>query len=276
MRLTLPLLLALLAGSLLATTSPPEGGWLADPLTGTRVWSHRDTSGQAVSWSGDALDTKAHGFGVLTWLSEGKIVGRYEGEMQAGRATGVGTLLILRDEGMLRYTGHFADNQAHGTGVAYLPDGTIVHGEFAHDQMEGRVRIIRSDGSSYLGHVVANRPHGRGLQVQANGERYLGDFVHGERHGQGHLDYAHGDYYEGEFAHGLPAGHGTLHTAEGGSFTGPFVDGKPHGEGEITTPAGETTHGTLLAGVPQGEFILTAADGSTRTLVWENGERREL
>lgn len=251
------------------------GQWISDPITGVQVWAKGDKPNQTVSWSGPAEDGKAHGGGVLTWIDDGEIAGRFIGKMVAGKAEGVGELWVKRDDGFIHYTGEIVGSEVHGVGVARLPDGTVIEGEFAHEAMQGRVKITRPDGSSYTGQVRTNRPHGRGLQITADGEKYLGDFVDGQRHGNGKLFYPNGDLYNGEFAHDLPEGRGVLSTVEGGQFDGPFVRGKPHGEGDIIAPSGESTRGRLVDGKPEGEFLLVAADGSTRTEIWRGGKKVE-
>ena len=247
--------------------------WIADPITGTTVWAQGDTPNQSISWSGAAIDGKAHGPGVLTWIDNGEIAGRFAGEMVAGKAEGVGELWLRREDGFIHYTGEIAGSIVEGVGVALLPDGTRIEGEFVAEMMHGRVKITRPDGSSYTGQVERNESHGRGIQITAAGEKYLGEFVSGKRQGRGTLVYANGDFYEGEFAADLPHGSGHLRTVEGGEFVGPFADGKPHGIGDIVAPTGEGTRGELIHGKPHGTFVLSAADGTTRTEVWQQGEK---
>ena len=263
----------LLLGGLLLPLTGWTGQWIPDPITGTEVWAKGDKPNQSVSWSGAAQDGKAHGPGILTWIDDGEIAGRFIGEMVHGKAEGIGELWFRRDDGFIHYTGEIAESEIHGVGIARLPNGTLVQGEFAHDTLNGRVKITREDGSNYTGFVVDNEPHGRGIQITADGEKYLGEFLEGKREGHGTLVYTNGDLYEGEFQNDLPHGTGQIRTVEGGQFTGPFIAGKPHGEGDIVTPSGETTRGPLVNGKPHGDYTLVAADGSTRVETWQHGEK---
>lgn len=183
----------LLLGGLLLPLTGWTGQWIPDPITGTEVWAKGDKPNQSVSWSGAAQDGKAHGPGILTWIDDGEIAGRFIGEMVHGKAEGIGELWFRRDDGFIHYTGEIAESEIHGVGIARLPNGTLVQGEFAHDALNGRVKITREDGSNYTGFVVDNEPHGRGIQITADGEKYLGEFLEGKREGHGTLVYTNGD-----------------------------------------------------------------------------------
>ena len=250
-----------------------KGIWLKDPITGAAVWNSDPRPGEAIGWSGGILDEKASGPGVLTWIEDGRIVGRFAGTMVAGKAEGRGKVDFEIDEGFAHYEGDFSGSRMHGTGVLVLSDGSRAEGDFRNDNLEGFVNFRRPDGTGYTGEVRANLPHGKGRQIRAGGEEYLGDFVNGEREGDGVLLLPNGDIYTGPFKAGRPDGRGKLETVEGGVYEGPFRAGEPHGTGIITTPAGEKATGPMVHGVPDGKFVITAADGTTREETWKNGKQ---
>ncbi len=253
------------------TVAAAEGVWLSDPITGAAVWNSDPIPGEAIGWSGESVGGKASGRGVLTWLENGRIVGRFEGTMAAGKAEGRGKVVFEIEDGFARYEGDFSASRLHGVGVLMLPDGSRAEGDFRNDNLEGFVRFLRPDGTGYTGQVRANLPHGKGQESFA-GEEYLGDFMDGEREGDGVLLLPNGDIYTGSFKAGQPEGVGRLETIDGNVYDGPFRAGQPHGEGTITTAAGETVMGPMVNGVPDGRFVITAADGTTHEETWKNGK----
>ena len=72
--------------------STDEGVWLKDPITGCGVWNSDPRGNETISWSGECQDGKASGYGVLVWLEDGKIVGRFTGTLADGKAEGRGKL----------------------------------------------------------------------------------------------------------------------------------------------------------------------------------------
>ena len=57
------------------------GSWFKDPITNCAVWGSALHGNNLVSWSGDCRDGKANGTGVLNWINDGKLAGRYSGPM---------------------------------------------------------------------------------------------------------------------------------------------------------------------------------------------------
>ena len=71
---------------------PAEAWWLKDPITNCSVWGNDLSGDNLISWSGDCRDGKANGTGVLSWINDGKLVGRYSGPMVDGKAQGLATI----------------------------------------------------------------------------------------------------------------------------------------------------------------------------------------
>ena len=92
--------LGLLLGLFISTLAMAET-WHADPISGCAVYDKDDAAkGVLISWSGGCDENKrATGQGVLSWIENGKLVGRYEGSMRDGRANGQGTVYVVAKQG---------------------------------------------------------------------------------------------------------------------------------------------------------------------------------
>ena len=75
--------------------------WHADPISGCTVFDDAESPENVlVSWSGDCdSKNRASGSGVLIWVEDGKLAGRYEGTMEGGKADGRGVIYVVADEG---------------------------------------------------------------------------------------------------------------------------------------------------------------------------------
>jgi hypothetical protein len=255
-------------------TSKEEGVWLKDPISGCAIWNSESKGNEAISWSGSCSeDGKASGNGVLVWLEDGKIVGRFTGAMANGKAEGKGKVYFKDEAGFAHYKGDFKNSEMHGRGVLVLANKSRVEGDFKNDQMNGYIKATLADGGSYEGEVKNNLPHGEGHQIKPEAEEYFGDFVDGNREGQGTLLLSNGDIYKGQFKNNLPEGTGSLRTVQGDHYEGPFKAGKPHGEGTYTATDGEVARGRVVMGEPDGKIIFTLKDGGTREENWKNGKK---
>ena len=256
------------------TTTEENGLWLEDPITKCTIWNSDSKGNEVISWSGSCDDNKrASGSGVLVWLENGKIVGRFKGTMSNGKAQGYGRLYFQVDDGFAHYVGDFRDSEMHGQGILEFPDKSLVEGDFSHDKMNGFIKVTLTEGGSYEGEVSNNIPHGKGLQITPEGEEYYGEFIEGKRAGQGTLLLPNGDIYEGQFKNDLANGIGTLSTAEEGSFKGQFKNGLPNGEGVFTDLNGDVAKGNFIDGEPDGKIIFTLKNGKTKEEMWKNGKK---
>lgn len=68
-----------------------KGRWAPDKVTGCKVYNASPQDNETVSWSGQCVDGKASGNGVLQWYVGGAATDKYEGAMLAGQKSGVGT-----------------------------------------------------------------------------------------------------------------------------------------------------------------------------------------
>ena len=257
--------------------SKGEAVWLKDPITGCGIWNSEPRGNEIISWSGTCKDDgKASGNGVLVWLEDGKVVGRFTGTMANGKAEGMGKLYFEVEDGFAQYNGDFRNSEMHGHGLLIFPDKSRVEGDFKHDQMNGYIKATLADGSSYEGEVKNNLPHGEGHEKTPEGVEYFGEFLDGEREGQGTLLTPNGDIYKGQFKNELAEGTGTLQTVQGDRYEGAFKAGKPHGEGVYNATDGEVARGRFVNGEPDGKIIFRLKDGETREEIWKNGKKVAL
>lgn len=253
--------------------SADEGVWLKDPITGCGVWNSKPKGNETISWSGECHDGKASGSGVLLWLEDGKIVGRFKGTMANGKAEGRGKLDFEVEDGFAHYDGDFRNSEMHGRGLMVFPDKSSAEGDFEHDKMNGAIKATIADGGSYEGEIKDNLPHGKGRQITPSGEEYYGEFADGKREGKGTLLLPNGDIYKGQFKDEMAEGIGTLSTAEGEVYEGSFHAGEPHGEGVFTTSEGDVARGRFVKGEPEGKIVFTLKNGETRNEIWKNGKK---
>ncbi len=169
-----PLLAALAGGPAVAAE------WLEDPITGCALWADdADPKREVASWTGPCEDGRAAGDGVLSWFESGRLLGRYEGMMHAGKLDGHGILHYRTKAGFDRFEGDFREGEPHG-----------------------HVIYARAKGDRFEGDMVAGEIAGSGVHTAANGDRYEGTFEKGLADGEGELRRADGGRYTGSFRAG--------------------------------------------------------------------------
>lgn len=85
------------------------------------------------------------------------------------------------------YKGEWKDDEPHGLGELYFPDGSYYEGTFAHGFAHGDGRYIFSKGNYYEGQVRHNAAEGKGTLVNEQGEgySYTGEWSNDVPNGQG-------------------------------------------------------------------------------------------
>ncbi len=133
---------------LLCLCTPPvlqADEWFKDPETGCAVWSDNPQPIVTIYWSGDCLEGKASGKGVLRVSIDSIPFSRYEGEYKDGKAHGYG---VLTTPGDSRYEGEFNNNKMHGHGAIISADGKRIEGDFLDGNPHGILTITQPDGTS--------------------------------------------------------------------------------------------------------------------------------
>ena len=129
--------------------------WFLDPDTGCAVWGEHPQPIVKIHWSGECVDGKASGMGLMEVFIDDLPFSTYEGEYREGKAEGYG---VLKTPGEGRYEGEFKNNNLDGHGV-----------------------IISSDGKRMEGNYVNGLPHGTMVITSPDGTKMDMEFEHGKR-----------------------------------------------------------------------------------------------
>lgn len=254
--------------------------WLTDPVTGCEIWS-ADAIGEGygASWAGACVDGKIAGFGVLTFWDSDGLLGRYTGEMAAGKPHGEGSIRMRNAEGtgFDRFDGLFEDGETQGEGLFRGADGTLFFGEVIDGIRHARGTLRLKDGTVLRGEIKDGAGVGPVLVYAepSDGEVFFGYYEDGARNGFGIHAMANGDIYRGDFANGEPAGPGLIETGDGRQYMGMFAAGLPDGPGTGIDAEGNVLQGTFKDGMPEGMILKTAPDGAQTIEQWKDGERVE-
>ena len=176
----------------------------------------------------------------------------FTGEVVNGVVRGFGELFDPIWDGSLRYRGDFDNNQFHGTGTLYFPDGLpLYRGEFRNNQFHGAGTLYFPYGQiHYRGEFRNNLFHGEGELFSDDGIwRYHGNFVDNTLNGRTRVYYRGSLIYEGDFLDGVWHGFGTYFDSTTGlvRYRGEFQNGNFHGIGTIYDDNGRLLfHGPML------------------------------
>ncbi|MGO4714836.1 hypothetical protein [Bradyrhizobium sp. 2TAF24] len=139
------MLLALALGGLPAAPSraqsDADGRFVADPVSGCKLWNPHPRPDETASWSGACVNGFAEGAGSLQWLHGGRAYERDDGVWKDGRQVGRGT----QDWGTGRYDGELANGEPEGHGVLSLQTARY-DGQFHNGKPNGSGTATRLDG----------------------------------------------------------------------------------------------------------------------------------
>ncbi len=258
-----------------APFSAQAESWVTDPITGCQMWSDApEGTKETATWTGDCAGGKASGDGVLVWIENGALLGRYVGAMKDGKLHGDGVLVIWSDsgKGFDTITGAFVNGAPEGSVVAVTAAGERYEGAVANGDPHGEGVYEDTAGNSYEGVFKNGLPDGVGYSKTADGEEYFGDFRNGERHGHGILLADDGDSYLGAFANGKAEGFGLVEAIDGSVYEGAFKSGLPDGAGLYRAADGSLYQGRFKGGELDG-MVLRTQDGKQTVETWKNGEK---
>ena len=131
--------------------------WFQDPDTGCAVWGEHPQPIVIIHWSGECVDGKASGKGLMEVFIDGLPFSTYEGEYRDGKAEGYG---VLNTPGEARYEGEFKNNNMDGHGTIISPDGKRLEGDYVNGMPDGTMVITSPDGSK----VEIEFDHGKRVQ----------------------------------------------------------------------------------------------------------------
>jgi len=255
--------------------------WLTDPTTGCQVWSWDDGSAkEIISWSGACADGKAVGVGTLVATDIGGLALVFNGEMNAGKIEGFGSLKFRNEEtGKYdKYLGNFEGSTPRGNGIYDSSEGWRLEGFFegAFDSGQGTLYLDENDavirGEFKDGELVGEAFI---FYETGEGEMYFGDMSDGARNGFGTLVHANDDSYVGEFENGMASGVGVYEYDSGALVMGEFESGSPNGVATVVDANEVSYQGVFRDGQAEGLILVTQPDGSQSIETWVNGEKQK-
>jgi hypothetical protein len=197
-----------------------QGEWFPSDKPNCVVWNPSPNRGETVTWSGDCVNGKAHGFGRTTWRfkQSGIWVERYiDGDMQLGQRLGQVTVTYEKGDlfvGMLD------------------ADGNRLQGAYYY-----------SRGGRYIGDWKNSKKDGHGTEIRTNGETYVGGWKNNKEEGHGSFTSSKSHQYVGDWKNGKMSGKGIATFSTGAKHVGNFKDGKIHGQGVWTDVDGTQKEG---------------------------------
>jgi hypothetical protein len=157
-----------------------RGGWITiGNRTNCKVWNPYPEPDESVSWSGECIEGKLNGEGVLEWRVNGQVSQTNEGTYKNG--VEVGPHKIVDDD--YQYIGGLEDGKYEG---------------------EGTYISTKGDGLKYVGEWSNGKQHGLGIMTNPSPDihKYVGGFNNGKLHGKGVVHEKNGETLHVEFING--------------------------------------------------------------------------
>jgi hypothetical protein len=179
-------------------SSQPPQGWIADPRSGCKVAYPKPQSGMSITWSGQCANGFAEGPGVVEWMSNQRLIERYEGVMHGGmQVQGTTTWSDGR-----RYEGQWRDERINGRGTFRWPDGRVYVGDWKDGTYDGTGDFTWANGDHYIGAWLQGKRNGYGRMWWKDGARYEGNWRMDRAHGPGTYTAISGNVYAGNWNNG--------------------------------------------------------------------------
>jgi hypothetical protein len=225
-----------------------------------------------LSYEGDILKGKRHGYGTSKSLDGGTHIGNWLNDMPDGFGS-------CTYSGLSRYTGGWKENEWNGEGQFDDPEGNSYKGSYVMGKRQGFgiMKWSWGDRFAYTGQWMSDRCHGTGEMKFADGGFYIGQWQRGLMHGTGRLQKWNDDFYNGEFVEGAPLGPFTpgkptkedlenpkmpsdsetspevfLEYSTGSTYKGSVKGDRPHGKGELHSCTGMIWKGIFADGMMHG------------------------
>ena len=207
------------------------------------------------TFSGTAVDGRAHGQGRLT-LTDG---GRYEGGWARGKRHGWGSGVDAEGDW---YEGEYANGKPHGQGSGGSPGGGHHSGQWRNGEPveEPAAADAVADAAVTSGgetEPAAATPPRCILEMAGESVAWSGPCREdGKAYGQGKATSADGTAtYTGAAEGGKPHGFGTVTTTDGGYYQGDYRNGLQHGKGIFRGPDGKLYRATFADGEQSGDAV---------------------
>lgn len=176
------------------------------------------------TYSGEIVNSKKDGFGVLIWQDGSK------------------------------YIGAFKDNVASGVGQQIHKNGDSYFGKWLQGRAEGFGYYINKSGSKYEGEWKNDKQNGFGIEAwgELSNAVYEGDYLNGYKHGFGKLHLHDGSIYEGEFHENFISGVGKLIYKDNKIYLGSWRQNKMNGFGILSWNDGKHFEGNFIQDSKEG------------------------
>ena len=232
---------------------------------------HGVFSSSALTYSGDWMQGKYHGYGVLKVPAKKST---YRGQFHCGQKDGKGEEVLddgtIIHEGLWRedrpflqkeqaiYDNEDGEKSKNSTpqtlSTVFQTPTEIVDGEHIQGLYKG---IVEESLPSGVGTITYDHNHHPTGIV-----RYEGFFDRGIRQGYGRADFGNGDHYSGNFNNGVFEGNGEYTFADGRIYKGLWIEGLPHdAEAKFVWPNSDLFEGVYENGHRKAGRIVFA-DGA--------------
>jgi hypothetical protein len=200
-------------------SSAEDSRWLRDPHSGCQVFYQWDIDAiTEIVWSGSCVD---------------------------GRASGTGSLKIIRERWTETFSGNFVNGRLEGEGSIDSSDGSYrVSGVFHQGILNGDGKSSWSSGMHYEGNYLNHGFRGKGKLTWPGGDTFDGFFVGWPDRGKGTLIYADGWQFRGDFINDVPVGDVIVYKPDNTRVEGNFI--APHPVTD-SVPLNPTFSSTLLS-----------------------------
>jgi hypothetical protein len=173
-----------------------SGCWIRASNTDCLIWDSFPKTNETVTWTGDVVEGRAHGKGILQWFTNGVPTSSYAGEMKNGLADGHGVTKSVNEE--------FESDWVKGKSIDYAFTNATI-------------RYL--SGSWYKGEIRNGYKSGQGEECMKGGIRYIGQFKNDRFDGQGVMLWPNGDKLTGKWRSSKLVGVGTYMRQDGASFS---------------------------------------------------------
>jgi hypothetical protein len=199
----------------------------------------------------------------------------YEGEWLEGKKHGFGVLYYASG---VRFEGDFQDGKKHGKGKLYYSQGDFYEGDFNTDKKTGKGTYIWANGDKYCGEFSEDKTSGHGEFSWADGDTYCGNFLNDTREGKGTYRWTNGDRYEGEYKGGSRTGKGAYYYWNGNKYEGGFKNNLFDGIGCFLEFSGWPINVIWSEGIPykylNGELIVKRSREEMEFVEQQSQQRR--
>ena len=192
----------------------------------------------------------------------------YTGEWLNGKRNGLGVLYLKE---MFKYIGEFKDNKENGYGRLIREDGDIYTGYWKDSQAEGIGIYTTNRRANFQGYWQQDKQNGFGIEYWPRGSSYKGGYVDGYKQGIGVLNFEGNGGYEGEFDNGNICGVGTFYFVDNRKYEGEWKYNKMHGFGIITWPDGKFFEGSFYEDKKEG-FGVFYSQKKIYLGMWKNSQ----